>query len=64
MSSCPVQRLFEAPTVAQLAESIERDVAAAEEAARLEQERLAEMLLRLVEQLSDSEVAERLAEHN
>ena len=59
----PVQRLFEAPTVAQLAESIERDVAAAEEAARLEQERLAEML-RLVEQLSDSEVAERLAEHN
>ena len=59
----PVQRLFEAPTVAQLAESIERDVAAAEEAARLEQERLAEML-RLVEQLSDSEVAERLAQHN
>jgi acyl transferase domain-containing protein len=57
------QRLFEAPTIAQLAESIEQEISQgrAQEAER-EQQRLEEML-DMVENLSDEEVADLLARH-
>ena len=56
----PVQRLFEAPTIAQLAESIERDLQTGrtDEVAKGETE-IKEML-DLVESLSDREVQELL----
>src|SRR5262249_22538097 len=55
------QKLFEAPTVAQLAEIIEREVTLAQgEQARREEEKLAEMLA-LVEGMSDEQVAELLS---
>jgi len=59
----PAQRLFEAPTVAQLAESIEGDLERsrrADPAAPESDPKLAEML-DLVESLSDNEVRELLA---
>jgi acyl carrier protein len=60
----PPQRLFEAPTVSVLAETIEKDmVNQREEEARRDQERLAEVLS-LVENMSDGEVAELLAKSN
>jgi acyl carrier protein len=57
------QRLFEAPTIAQLAQTIEQEISQvkAQEAER-EQQRLEEML-NMVENLSDEEVAELLAAH-
>jgi acyl carrier protein len=60
----PPQRLFEAPTIAQLAESIEMDLRTMQQAeAKQEEERLAEML-RLVEELSETEVAQLLAQQD
>jgi acyl transferase domain-containing protein/acyl carrier protein len=56
----PVQRLFEAPTVAQLAEAIDRDLAAVPAPGHAD-ERLAEMVS-FVEGLSDEEVAAMLAD--
>jgi acyl transferase domain-containing protein len=55
----PVQRLFEAPTVAQLAEGIDRDLAAAP--ARGDGDEVLAETLSLVEGLSDEEVAAMLA---
>jgi acyl transferase domain-containing protein len=53
----PIQRVFEFPTVAQLAESIDRDVAAAQQAlTQPDEETLAE-LLELVENMSAEEIA-------
>jgi acyl transferase domain-containing protein len=58
----PPQRLFEAPTIAQLAESIEHDLQGAQQdEAQQEEETMAEML-RFVEGLSESEVAELLSQ--
>jgi acyl carrier protein len=57
----PPQRLFEAPTVAQFAATIEADVQAMKEhEARQEETRVAE-LLDLVEGLTEEQVAEMLA---
>jgi acyl carrier protein len=58
----PPQRLFEAPTIAAFAASIEADIAASKQMAeQQEQEQMAE-LLSLVEGLSDEEVAALLAD--
>jgi acyl transferase domain-containing protein len=54
------QRLFEAPTIVELATSIEAEVLAQRQAEKEEAERTEEML-RLVEQLSEEEVTELLA---
>jgi len=60
----PPQRVFEAPTVAQFAASIEADIKAAKEhQERQEEERMSE-LLDLVEGLSEEQVAEMLANPN
>ncbi len=57
----PPQRIFETPTIAQLSESIERDIEQASvDQEQQEQERMEE-LLRMVEGLSESEVADLLA---
>ncbi len=54
-------RLFEAPTIAQLAHEIEKDLAAVREVdERGEEERLADILT-MVENMSDDEVARQLA---
>jgi acyl transferase domain-containing protein len=57
------QRLFEAPTIAELAQSIEQEISQvqAQEVER-DQQRL-EQMLNMVESLSDEEVAELLAAH-
>ena len=58
----PIQRIFEFPTVAQLAESIDRDVALARQAlAQPDEETLSEML-NLVESMSAEEIAALLDE--
>jgi acyl transferase domain-containing protein len=58
----PVQRIFEFPTVAQLSECIDKEVAAAQQAApELDQEHLTELLTR-VEQMSPQEIAALLAQ--
>jgi acyl transferase domain-containing protein len=57
------QELFEAPTIARLAENIEQEISRARtDEAEREQQRLEEML-DLVENLSEVEVAELLAKH-
>ena len=57
----PPQRLFEAPTIAEFAASIEAEMQAARaQAAEQEEERVAE-LLDMVEGLSEDQVAEMLA---
>ena len=57
------QRLFEAPTIVQLAATIEADTEALRRAEEAETARTEEML-KLVEQLSEEEVAELLAKHD
>ena len=57
----PPQRLFESPTIAQFAASIDADVQAAkQQAAQADETRIAE-LLDLVEGLSEDQVTEMLA---
>jgi acyl transferase domain-containing protein len=53
----PVQRIFELPTVVQLAEAINRDVAAAQEALAQPDERTLAEMLDLVESMSAEEIA-------
>jgi acyl carrier protein len=55
----PVQRLFEAPTIAQLAESIEHSVGAGQQ-----DEQVVAQLLELVEGLSESELEELLRQQD
>jgi acyl transferase domain-containing protein len=57
------QRLFEAPTVAQLAETIQADLRDAKQALLQDEEKMTEML-NLVESMSDAEVAELLDKAN
>jgi acyl transferase domain-containing protein len=58
----PPQRLFEAPTIAQLAESIETDLQAAQQDEEQQDEETMAEMLRFVEGLSESEVAELLVQ--
>jgi DNA-directed RNA polymerase specialized sigma24 family protein len=58
----PPQRLFEAPTIAQLAVAVESDVIAANARQETQEEERLEQLLRLVEGLSDEEAAAMLAD--
>ncbi|HEX2081436.1 MAG TPA: beta-ketoacyl synthase N-terminal-like domain-containing protein [Longimicrobium sp.] len=58
----PVQRVFTAPTVAELAATVEQDLGGAAQAAGEPEPQRMEDILRLVEGLSDDEVMQMLAE--
>jgi acyl transferase domain-containing protein/acyl carrier protein len=58
----PVQRIFEFPTVAQLAESIDKEIAAAAESAAQPDEQTLAQMLELVEQMSADELSALLNE--